>query len=298
VKRIWDPEIVARASNLHIRARQLIWGFRFGLHRSPKIARSIEFAEHKEYAPGDPVRDIDWKVYGRTERLLVKRQQADTELSLVFVLDASADMALGDRSYPDWDDSHFGRAATLIASLAMLAQRRGERVGLLIMGGSGHDIEWLTPRSSKNQLVHLLNIISSIKPKGSADLRTSLAFLSDRIPKRSIVYIFSDCMEEPKEWGPNLCVLAAHKIDLRLIHLFSDKEFTLDFDEVGQFLSTEYSSPIALDTKSIREDFAGIVDGYRKELAAWCGKSGSLYIPAPIEIPLMRPFVHMMKGIR
>jgi uncharacterized protein (DUF58 family) len=285
VKIIWDPEIVARASNLHIRARQLVWGYRFGLHRSPKVSRSIEFAEHKEYAPGDPVRDIDWKVYARTERLLVRRQQQDTDLSVVFVLDASADMALGDRSYPDWDASHFGRAATLIASLAMLAQRRGERVGLLVMGGVGHEVNWLTPKSTKNQLVYLLNIISSIKPQGKADIGTSLASLNERIPRRSVVYVLSDCM-------------AAQKIDLRLVHLFSEREYALDFDDIGQFLSTEHSSPIALDTKSSRDDFAGIVDVYLKEISAWCGKSRALYIPAPIESSLMSPFVRMMKGTR
>ena len=92
-------------------------------------------------------------------------------------------------------------------------------------------------------------------------------------------------MEEPKDWGPALCVLAAQKIDLRLVHLFSEKEYALDFDSIGQFLSTEYSSAIALDTKSSRDDFAGVVDTYLKELAEWCGKSGSIYIPAPIEKP-------------
>jgi len=296
VKQIWNPDIVARASNLYLQARQLAWGYRSGLHRSPQVSRSIEFAEHKEYSPGDPIRDIDWKVYARTERLLVRRQQADTELTLVFVLDASADMALGYQSYPDWEQSHFGRAATLIASLALLAQRRGERIALLVMAGSGYEVNWLAPKSSKNQLVHLLNMLSSVQLEGKANLAQSLELLNERIPKRSLVYIFSDFMEEPSEWGPALCSLAAQKNDLRLVHHFSNKEWALEFDEVGKFLSTEYANPIALDTQRVREDFQQIVQEYKAEIQLWRGKSRAHYIEAPLESSLEEPFFRMIKG--
>ena len=296
VKQIWNPDIVARASTLHIRARQLAWGYRFGHHRSPKVSRSIEFAEHKEYHPGDPIRDIDWRVYARTERLLVRRQQADTELSLVFVLGASADMALGFQSYPDWEQSHFGRAATLIASLTLLAQRRGERIALFIMGGTGYDVHWLAPKSSKNHMIHILNILASIKTEGKANLSTGLEKLSELIPKRSLVYILSDFMEEPAEWGPALCSLAAQKNDLRLIHHFSKKEFDFSFDEVGQFLSSEYAQPLSLDTQKVRTDFHSIVQEYMEEMRLWCGKSTSHYIASALEYSLEETFVRMIKG--
>lgn len=298
MQKIWDPEIVARAAHLQLLARSLVWGYRFGAHRSPKIARSVEFAEHKEYSPGDPVRDIDWRVFARTERLLVRRQQADTELSIVFVLDASADMALGFQSYPDWEQSHFGRAAILVASLAMIAQRRGEKVGLLIMGGKGHDVHWLTPKSHKNQLVHILNTMASIKPSQNANIKDSLSFLNERVPRRSMVFLMSDFMEEPSKWGPALRVLAAQKLDLRLVHLFSQQEYEFSFSDVGRFLSSEYSSAVALDPKTCRDDFITIVQEYRAELQYWCGQSRALYIPVPLEQGLEQAFIHMMKGKR
>ena len=298
MQKVWDPEIVARAAHLHLHARSLVWGYRFGAHRSPKIARSIEFAEHKEYAPGDPVRDIDWRIYARTERLLVRRQQADTELSVIFVLDASADMALGFQSYPDWEQSHFGRAAILVASLAMIAQRRGERVGLLIMGGEGHDVHWLRPKSHKNQLVHMLSIISSVKPAGRASIKEGLSFLNERVPRRSMVFLMSDCMEEPRVWGPALRTLAAQKLDLRVVHVFSQREYDFSFSEIGKFLSSEYTSSVSLDPKTCREDFVQIVEEYKKELQSWCGQSGALYIPVPLEDGLEQAFMHMIKGKR
>ena len=298
MQKIWDPEIVARAAHLQLHARALVWGYRFGSHRSPKIARSVEFAEHKEYSPGDPVRDIDWRVYARTERLLVRRQQADTELSMIFVLDASADMALGFQSYPDWETSHFGRASILIASLAMIAQRRGEKVGLLIMGGEGHDVHWLAPKSNKNQLVHMLNLIASVKPSKKANIKDSLVFLQERIPKRSMVFLMSDCMEEPSGWGPALRTLAAQKQDIRLVHLFSQREYDFDFSDVGRFLSSEYTSSVALDPKTCRDDFIQIVDEYRSELKDWCGQSRAIYIPVPLENGLEQAFLYMMKGKR
>ena len=298
MKIIWDPEIVARATNLHIHARQLVWGYRFGHHRSPKVSRSVEFAEHKEYAAGDPIRDIDWRVYARTERLLVRRQQADTELSLVFVIDASADMALGFQSYPDWEETYFGRAAILVASVAMIAQKRGERIGLFILGGTGFDVHWIPPKSTKNQLIHIINALSATKAKGRANIGLSLEKINEYLPKKSIVYVLSDFMEEPKEWGPSVCVLAAQKIDIRLVHLFSEKEYNFEFDTIGRFQSTEYSDSIALDPQSSRDDFAQIVAEYREEFAYWCGRSSSLYIPAPREYALDMPFMHMIKGIR
>ena len=296
MRSLWNPEIVERAARLQLLSRQLVWGFRFGQHRSPKVTRSIEFAEHKEYEPGDSIRSIDWRVYARTERLLVRRQQADTELAVIFVLDASADMALGDSQKPQWENTHLGRASTLIASLCMLCQRRGERFGLWIMGGEGYELHWLPPRSSKNQLVQIMTQLAAIQPTGKANIAASLQELSTYIPKRALIYMLSDWMEEPQEWGPILSVLAAYKSDLRFLHLFSQKEWGLDFEAVAQFISDEYQSSIAIDSVASRADFTQIVSEYQKEVLHWCGLSRAMYIPVPIEEPLMQPFIKMIKG--
>ena len=293
---IWNPDIVGRAARLQLLARQLAWGYRFGQHRSPKVTRSIEFAEHKEYEPGDSIRSIDWRVYARTERLLVRRQQADTEVNLIFVIDASADMALGVLQKPKWEDTHIGRAATLIASLCLLAQRRGERVGLWVLGGEGHELHWFPPRSNKNQLVQIMTTLAAIRPKGRANIAQGLEELGGFLPKRSILYVLSDFMEEPGFWGPILPNLAVQGCDIRLVHMFSQKEFELDFEETAKFLSLEYTKGISLDSVSVREDFREIVAQYKEEIAHWSGLSRSIYISAPLEDDLLKPFVQMIRG--
>ena len=113
-----------------------------------------------------------------------------------------------------------------------------------------------------------------------------------------MVFLLSDCMEEPSIWGPALRTLAAQKLDLRVVHLFSQQEFDFSFSDIGKYLSSEYSSPVALDPKTCRDDFIRIVEEYRSELQDWCGQSRALYIPAPLEQGLEQAFVHMMKGKR
>ncbi|MEC7983641.1 MAG: DUF58 domain-containing protein [Myxococcota bacterium] len=297
MSQVWSPEIIERAAALHLQARQLVWGYRFGLHRSPKITRSVEFAEHKEYSPGDSVRDIDWRVFARTERLLVRRQQADTELSVVLALDASGDMAIGAAELPSLTDSRFGKAITLAATLALLAQRRGEKVGLFIMGGEGQEVNWLRPQSSRNQLAAILNHLAAIRPKNNANLEHRFQDLGHVLPKRSLVFVLSDFMEEPQRWGPSLSGLAAMGADLRLVHLYSQKEFALSFDETAQFLSPEESSPLNLDSTAIRQSFLGVVDEYLDELKSWSAKSRAVYIPCAYEETLERTFIQMLRGV-
>ena len=144
----------------------------------------------------------------------------------------------------------------------------------------------------------MLNLISSIKPSKKANIKDALSFLNERVPRRSMVFLMSDCMEEPSKWGPALCTLAAQKLDLRVVHLFSQQEYDFSFSDVGKYVSSEYSSPVALDPKTCRDDFITIVEEYRSELQDWCGQSRALYIPVPLEKSLEPAFIHMMKGKR
>ena len=296
VSQIWSPEIIERASALHLQARQLVWGYRAGLHRSPKISRSVEFAEHKEYAPGDPVRDIDWRIFARTERLLVRRQQADTELSVVIALDASADMAIGAAELPSLQASRFGKAITLAATVALLAQKRGEKVGLYIMGGGGYEVHWLSPKSSKNHLASILSHLAAIRPSGRADLKDRLHRVGRFLPRRCLLFVLSDLMEEPEAWGPSLTGLASRGADIRLVHLYSKKEWALSFNETAQFLSPEVQSPLNLDSAAVRESYTKVVSEYKEEVRGWSARSRSVYIPCAYEDSLDHTFIQMLQG--
>ena len=130
-----DPVINDRLTRLHLLARQLVWGMNSGNHRSNRVTQSIEFVEHRTYQPGDPISAIDWKVFARTDRLMIRRQQADTDAQLVLVLDATGDMQSGiDGQVGQWEDSKFGKALTSLAALTMMSHKRGDPVGLWVCG--------------------------------------------------------------------------------------------------------------------------------------------------------------------
>ena len=130
-----DPAILARIGDLALLARTVVDGFMAGMHRSAKKGLSIDFAEHRQYQPGDDLRRIDWRAYGRTDRYYIKEYEADTNASVMFALDATGSMDFGTVSYTKYE---YGRM--LVAALAWLSQRQGDRVGLAVLRRGQADV--------------------------------------------------------------------------------------------------------------------------------------------------------------
>ncbi|NOY26045.1 MAG: DUF58 domain-containing protein, partial [Oligoflexia bacterium] len=178
----WDADVLSRVAWLQLRARQAVTGLVHGGHRSVKIAPNVEFADYKEYTPGDPLRDVDWKVAARTDRLVVRRHHAVSDLPVTIVFDASGDLGTGDRGRyqrPPLDGSKFGYAVTLAATLAWLLIHQGEPVGLAIVAGEepGRDGQgisprwpWIPPRSGQAHLAQIVAALAALRPAGTANL--------------------------------------------------------------------------------------------------------------------------------
>lgn len=294
---IWSPEILARASSLQLKARELVWGYHHGLHRNPRTTKSIEFVDHKPYSIGDPIRDIDWKVVARTDRLVVRRHQAESNLSFIAVVDASGDMATADGSRPPIESSKFGYAITLAASMLLLLQGRGEKVGLSLWGGEGATTDWMPPRSSKVHLTEILTNLAATKPANVAGIPERLVQLANRAPKRSVICIFSDFMEPPEEWGPSLRALASRGMDIRIAHLHSQKEFDLDLGVVAQLHGYEDAFQLAIEPDVVRPLFQEVVQDYLSQASGWASNSRAIWIPTPFEKPLQAAFVRLMRGV-
>ena len=226
----WDPELNDRLLSLHLLAREILWGISSGMQRSNQVTKSIEFVEHREYQPGDAISAIDWRVFARTDRVMVKKQQADTEGMLILVLDASADMESSDKGKPDFVNSKLGRAITALAALTLYAQKRAEPVGLLIVGGSGAEHQWIPPsRRSASAIFHAL---ATIKGAKKANLYQGFRDLLSKLTRPSIIFIASDWMEEPSEWGVALEGLAAMRHDIRALHLYSQAEWSFEIPRI------------------------------------------------------------------
>ena len=218
----WDPDVLARIRVLELRARDLVQGYLHGAHLSGRATSNVEFADYKEYSPGDPLRDLDWRVMGRSDRLVVRRHHAENELATTIILDASGDMATGaagdqpSAARPPLKGSKWGSAAVLCATLAYWLQRHGEPVGLMVLGGQ--DVRWpyLPPRNGEAQLARILGVIAQTRPSGRADLSAGLRAAGQRMGRRQLMVLVSDLMEEPAEWGPAVSTLLRRRIDLRV----------------------------------------------------------------------------------
>ncbi|MEQ1503393.1 MAG: DUF58 domain-containing protein [Myxococcota bacterium] len=286
----WDAAILARVRHLHLRARMLTAALMSGEHRSRRVGQAIEFADYQEYQPGMDLRGIDWRVWGRTDKLVVKRFETETELPCTVVLDLSGDLATGDRAgagqLPDLEGTKAGFAITLAATLLYFLHLHGEPVGLELVGGTGTSFRSLPPRSGRNHLQLLFVQLASIKPGGIADLAQSLARVGARTRRRSWVGLVTDGMEDPSRWLPALGAFAKRGADLRLFHVYDRREWTMDFTQPALFFSPEGGEELAVDPSGAAAAFAEVVQEYVREVKGGVVKFGGRYLPVPTDLPL------------
>ncbi len=274
----WDPEVLARVRHLHLRARYLTDALLSGEHRSRRVGQAVEFADFQPYLPGMDLRGLDWRVWGRTDRFVVKRFETETELPCTVVLDLSGDMAAGEgrARRPDLDHTKAGWAITLAATLLYYLSVQGEPVGLEIVAGTGITLRGLSPRTGRNHLHLAFSLLAAVAPGGRAGLGPALARVGERSRRRSWIAVITDGMEEPASWLPALANFARRGADLRLFHLYDPSEWRLGFSGPAALFSPEGGGDIAVDPGGARAAFAEVARDYvteiRKGVVRWGGR--------------------------
>lgn len=195
------PEFIAKLKRLDLRAKVLLQGFLQGLHRNPRKGFSAEFSDYRTFTQGDDARWIDWRVFARTDRLYVKRFEAESALRAILVVDCSASMAYRSHGRPHVDGPAFtklGYSVTLAAALACLLQTQRDRVGLFCVGGqpaqlAGAEVSsYLPPRSSRVHVTRVMQTLSALRAAGRADVPAALAELAAKERRRGLIVLFSD----------------------------------------------------------------------------------------------------------
>src|SRR5262245_53930908 len=213
----FDPTSLAKYGRLTMIARQIVEGFLTGVHRSPYKAFSVEFAEHRQYFPGDEIRHIDWRVYGKTDRYYIKEFEEETNLKAYLLVDASGSMG-----YRGQGPSKFEYAQYVGASLAYLMLHQLDAVGLMV-----HDTkvrQLLQPRASSKHLMHLIHTLDQARPGGETSLAPLWHELAGQIKRRGMVVILSDCFDEV---GPLLHALRRFRHgrhEVLLFHILAPEE--------------------------------------------------------------------------
>lgn len=283
--RFLDPTVLARISNLELLAKTVVDGFISGLHHAPYLGVSTDFAEHREYMPGDDIRRIDWRVYGRTDRLYVKEFEADTNANFLSVLDVSRSMDFGTGVLTKLD---YGRY--LAASLAYLSRRQRDRVGLVTFDSRIVDF---VPASAKH-LDIILHTLDRMRPGSEGGLEAPLTQVAESLNRRSILAVISDLYAEPDDIFSALSRLRYRGNDLIVFHLLDPAELSLPFAEAAQFEDLETGRRIPVVPEKFRGEYLRRLESHRDTLKDRMGEAGVDYCFVDVSQPLDAVLFHYL----
>lgn len=288
-----DPSVLARIGNLELLARVVVEGFINGLHRSPLLGASADFAEHRAYMPGDDIRRIDWRVFARTDRFYVKEYEAETNTNFTVVLDVSASMRYG-------ADPESGRVSKLTygcflaACLTYFASMQRDRVGLAVVD---RDVVEYVPNSAKHlQLIlHTLDRIERHAGESKAGagggrsmLLPPLHKLSDTLRRRSLVAVISDFYEDPDAVIAALNELRGRGNDLIVFHLLDPRELDFSFSDASNFIDLETGEKMPVIPEYLRQQYQTLIREHSAALAKRIGESRADYALFDTSKPLDR----------
>ena len=275
-----DPKVLDRIKRMDVRARLVVEGFITGQHRSPYNGFAVEFATHREYAPGDDVRHIDWKVWSKTDRLYIKEYEEETNLKCSIIVDASKSMRYGEKS--GW--SKFDYAATAAASLAYLMQQQQDSVGLVMFSNK---IETnIKPSSHPTQLKQILHTLEVTEPSETTDVNDVFQALSGQIRQRGMVFLFSDLLVDPDELGKALNQFRLRKHEVVVFHVLHTDEIEFPFDDITLFRGLEMSAELHAEPRALRKSYLEIVEEYMKRVKQVCATAAIDHVLLDTSMPL------------
>jgi uncharacterized protein (DUF58 family) len=262
-QRYLDPLTLAKVRGLELQARLVVEGYLSGMHKSPYHGFSVEFAQHREYVPGDDIRHIDWKVYGRTERYYLKQYEEETNLVCWMLLDISESM-----QYRSGPVSKYDYAAMVTAAMAYLILHQQDSVGLVTFDDQVR--KFLKPSSQPSHLreiVHTMNL-------GAAREKTRLApifhDLAERVVHRGLIFIISDLFDDVPDILAGLKHLRYKRHEIVIFHIWDRAELEFPFQEATLFRGLEQYPELLTDPRSLRQGYLEEVDTFVHELKRGC----------------------------
>jgi uncharacterized protein (DUF58 family) len=263
-QRYLDPAILARVGFHPLLAQVVVEGFLNGLHKSPFHGFSVEFADHREYVPGDDLKYLDWALFARTDHYYVKRFEEETNLRCYVLLDRSASMAFGTALVTKWDYSCF-----LATCLAYLMLRQQDAVGLLLFGARPGF--FVPPRCRRTHLRQIMSAMVQNAPSGTTDLGASLRGILRNLKRRGLIVVISDLIDNPEETLKSLRLLASHRHDVIVFHVQDPAELEFHFQGATLFRDLETGEELEIDPASVRDFYVERVrelsEFYKKGLA-------------------------------
>lgn len=286
-----DPTVLSRIGNLELLAKNVVEGFINGLHRSPHLGASTDFAEHRPYMPGDDIRRVDWRLFARTDRHYIKEYEADTNTNFNLILDVSPSMRYGASTEPA-RVSKLTYACYLAACLAYFSSLQRDRVGLATIDSD--IVDYVPPSMKHLQLVlHALDRIEHYgrdakAAPGRSMLGAPLRKLSETFRRRSLVVLISDFYEDPDAIIDALANVRGRGNDLIVFHLLDPHEIDFSFSDATNFIDMETGDKMPVIPEYLRKQYKALVQEHTTTLSKRIGESRADYALFDTSKPLDR----------
>jgi uncharacterized protein (DUF58 family) len=280
------PETIRQVSGLDLKARFIVEGFFSGLHASPFQGFSVEFSEHRKYAPGDDLRMIDWNVYAKTGRYYIKKYRAETNMRCYLLVDASASMAY---AYDPKTMTKMDYAISCAAALSYIMCRQQDPVGLVTFDTDVRG--FVEARSRQSQLVNILSVLARTPVGGPTDVGASLVEIGNLIRKRSLVLLFSDLLSDPEKVLEGLHYLRYKGHDVIVFHVLDQAELRFPFRDAAFFEDPETSARVHVDAELIRDDYLRNLRAFTDRIEKGCHQARIDYAPLDTSVGFDRTLV-------
>lgn len=258
-----DPELLQRLGDLELIAREVVEGLRVGGHRSPLQGFSTEFAHHRQYSPGDPMRTLDWRVFGRTDRYYTKLFEAETNFDCHLLVDASSSM-----NYGSGKVSKLEYAKYLSASLAYLVLKQRDSVGLSVFDSEVR--AYLPPRSAMGIILEIDRLLKDIKPTPKTNLAKQLHDIAHMMKRRSVVVVISDLLSDVGDVLEALEHLRFDGHNVIVMHTLDPYEIEFPFDGTWRFEGLEGEEPLTTQPQRIRDEYLKNFGEYMESIRSGC----------------------------
>jgi uncharacterized protein (DUF58 family) len=263
-----DPRTLAKVGSLELRARLIVEGLMAGMHRSPYQGISVEFAQHRPYSAGDDIRHVDWKVFGRTEKVYLKQYLQETNLDLVCMVDASESMGFGSLQIPGGQWTKYDHATAIAASLAYMAIQQQDSVGLAIFDQSL--ARYFKPSNSPGQWKLVVNELQQVPRWNKTSTGKILDQLAEKLTHRSLIVILSDFFDDLAAIKQGLRHLRYKKHEIMVFQILDPQEIEFPFEEVTMFKGLEELGDLLTEPRALRQGYLDQLASFTEDLKKVC----------------------------
>ena len=263
-----DPKVLSKIKRLDLQARLVMHGFISGMHRSPFHGFSVEFAEHREYTPGDDIKHIDWKVLGRTDRFYIKQYEVETNLRATFLVDISESMRYEGNGGRGGRMSKYHYAACVAASLALMLLDQQDAVGLATFD---EDLRaYLGHSTNPNHIKGLVHELDTVSLKAKTSLEHICHNLAEKIARRGMICLISDLFVDPDGLIRGLRHFRHRNHEVMVLHVMDEDELSFPFQGNTMFRGLENTGRLTVEPRALRKGYIEAVESFCADVKRRC----------------------------